>query len=119
MGGAHGRAQDPSEVLSIRGSHNSRDSISLKGGGGSGMVMEEETRWWQKRGGDDGVDLVAVVDDDKGDGGCGRWGSGEDGGDVVDVGLDWMVVGVAAAVAEDAGDDTGNSPKKEKGEGGG
>ncbi|GJZ71242.1 hypothetical protein Tco_0635093 [Tanacetum coccineum] len=47
MGGAHGRAQvirdeisysvslyilkDPSKVLSIRGSHNSRDSISLKG----------------------------------------------------------------------------------------
>ncbi|GJR99868.1 ribonuclease H-like domain-containing protein [Tanacetum coccineum] len=31
MGGAHERAQDPSEVLSVRGSHNSRDSISLKG----------------------------------------------------------------------------------------
>ncbi|GJV62207.1 hypothetical protein Tco_1468307 [Tanacetum coccineum] len=40
MGGAHGRAQvirdeisysvDPSEVSSVRGSHNSRDSISLK-----------------------------------------------------------------------------------------
>ncbi|GKE09854.1 hypothetical protein Tco_1413405 [Tanacetum coccineum] len=30
-------------------------------------------------------------DDDGGDGGCGRWGSDEDGGDVVDVGLVWMV----------------------------
>ncbi|GJX40202.1 hypothetical protein Tco_0255192 [Tanacetum coccineum] len=78
------------------------------GGGGSGMVMEEETRWWQQWGGDDGVDLVAVV---------GGVGGGEDGGDVVDIGLGWMVVGVAAAVAGDAGDGAENSPEKQKGEG--
>ncbi|GJY53296.1 hypothetical protein Tco_0444960 [Tanacetum coccineum] len=81
-----------------------------RGGGGSGMVMEEETRWWQHWGGDDGVDLVAVM---------GGVGGGKDGGDVVDIGLGWMVVGVAAAVAGDAGDGAGNSPKKQKGEGGG
>ncbi|GJU93521.1 hypothetical protein Tco_1318277 [Tanacetum coccineum] len=78
------------------------------------MVMEKETKWWQQWGGDDGVDLVAVV------GGVVGWmigWRGEDGGDVVDVGLGWMVVGVAAAVAGNARDSAGNLPKREKGDG--
>ncbi|GKG38149.1 hypothetical protein Tco_0457372, partial [Tanacetum coccineum] len=72
-------------------------------------------RWLWFRGGDGGGDEVVAG----GDGGCGRWGSGEDGDDVVDVGLGWMVVEVAAAVAGDAGDGAENSPEREKGEGGG
>ncbi|GJZ78355.1 hypothetical protein Tco_0643027 [Tanacetum coccineum] len=47
--------KDPSEVLSIRGSHNSRDSISLKGGyggssGGEGGVVEVVDDVRQRRG---------------------------------------------------------------------
>ncbi|GJV95405.1 hypothetical protein Tco_1546982, partial [Tanacetum coccineum] len=78
--------EDPSEVLSIRGSHDSRDSISLKNGddgegGCSGCVGGSE-RWWgswdgdggdKGEGGGCGVVKVAVVWRGGGEGRCMAW----------------------------------------------